>query len=66
MNPQTFFDHFERLTDAPHAVPRLRELILQLAVQGKLVAQDERDEPITRQLERINAGRKRLIREKKS
>ena len=42
MKPQTFFDHFERLTDSPHAASRLRELILQLAVQGKLVAQDAR------------------------
>jgi type I restriction enzyme S subunit len=65
MNPQTFFDHFERLTDAPNAVARLREMILQLAVQGKLVKQDERDEPATRLLERIGAERKRLIKEKK-
>ncbi|MCA1566092.1 MAG: restriction endonuclease subunit S [Acidobacteria bacterium] len=65
MNPQTFFEHFERLADAPNAVPRLRGLILQLAVQGKLVEQDERDEPATRLLERISAERKRLVKEKK-
>lgn len=65
MKLQTFFDHFERLTDAPNAVARLRELVLQLAVQGKLVEQDERDEPAARLLERIKAERKRLIREKK-
>jgi type I restriction enzyme S subunit len=39
MNTQTFFDHFERLTDAPNAVVRLRELVLQLAVQGRLSTQ---------------------------
>lgn len=65
MNPQTFFKHFERLTDAPNAVARLRQLILQLAVQGKLVEQDERDEPAARLLERIGTERKRLVREKK-
>lgn len=65
MNPQTFFDHFERVTDAPNAVARLRELILQLAVQGKLVTQDEQDESAVRLLERIEAERKRLVREKK-
>jgi type I restriction enzyme S subunit len=65
MKPQTFFDHFERLTDAPNTVTRLRELILQLAVQGKLVVQDERDEPAARLLERIEAERKQLVREKK-
>ena len=66
MNPQTFFDHFERLTDAPNAVTRLRQLVLQLAVQGKLVGQDERDEPAARLLERIEAERKQLVREKKN
>jgi type I restriction enzyme S subunit len=65
MNTQIFLDHFERLTDAPNAVARLRELVLQLAMQGKLVEQDERDEPAARLLERIEAERKRLVREKK-
>lgn len=65
MNPQIFFDHFERLADAPNAVARLREMILQLAVQGKLVEQDERDEPATRLLERIEVERKRLVKEKR-
>jgi type I restriction enzyme, S subunit len=58
MNPQTFFDYFERLTDAPNAVARLREMILQLAVQGKLVEQDERDEPASTLPEKIKAGSK--------
>jgi type I restriction enzyme S subunit len=40
MNPQTFFDHFERLMNAPNAVPRLRELILQLAVECKFTHQN--------------------------
>ena len=50
--------------NAPNAIPRLRELILQLAVQGKLVEQDERDEPAARQIERMEAKRNRLVREK--
>ncbi|MFH0904842.1 MAG: restriction endonuclease subunit S [Methanobacteriota archaeon] len=45
MKPETFFDNFEALADAPNGVQKLRELILQLAVRGKLVAQDEKDEP---------------------
>lgn len=65
MDTATFFAHFERLTDAPKAVARLRELVLQLAVQGKLVEQDERDEPAAPLLERIAAERKRLVKEKK-
>ena len=45
MKLETFFDNFEVLAEAPNGVKKLRELILQLAVRGKLVAQDEKDEP---------------------
>lgn len=38
-------DQFEILADAPGGVQRLRELILQLAVTGRLGTGDERDEP---------------------
>lgn len=52
---------FELLATAQGAVSRLRELILGLAVQGKLVHQDARDEPASDLLERIAAERARLI-----
>ena len=45
MKLETFFEKFELFAEAPGAVQRMRELVLQLAVQGKLVAQDELDEP---------------------
>jgi hypothetical protein len=43
----------------------LRELILELAVRGKLVAQDPADEPASVLLERIAAEKKRLLKEGK-
>ena len=42
----TFFDNFEMFADAPNAVAKMRELILQLAVQGQLGTQNETDEPL--------------------
>ena len=53
--------HFDLLTSAPGGVVRLRELILTLAVQGKLVPQDPADEPASALLERIAAEKARLV-----
>lgn len=62
---ETFFDNFELLADAPNGVQKLRELILQLAVQGKLVPQDPNDELASVLLEKIKAEKEQLIKEKK-
>ena len=53
------------LATAPGGVARLRELILTLAVQGKLVPQDPSDEPAERLLQKIRAEKDRLIAEGK-
>jgi len=65
MTPQLLFDNFERLADAPDAIPKLRAMILQLAVQGKLVPQDPDDEPASVLLEKIASEKERLIKEEK-
>ena len=36
MKIETFFEKFDQLADAPNAVAKMRELVLELAVQGKL------------------------------
>ena len=43
MNADRLLAHYERIADVPDAVPRLRRFILDLAVRGKLVAQNPRD-----------------------
>lgn len=45
MSLQTFFANFPLLADAPNGVAKLRELILRLAVRGKLVPQNSNEEP---------------------
>ena len=54
--------HFERITDAPDAIPRLRRFILDLAVRGKLVPQDPNDEPASELLKRITVEKERLVK----
>ncbi|MGI0486881.1 hypothetical protein ACN4EK_15680 [Pantanalinema rosaneae CENA516] len=62
MTLDSFFDNFALLTDAPNAVLNLREIVLQLAVQGKLVPQDSSDEPVSVLLERIRLKKAQLLK----
>ncbi|MEI8672547.1 restriction endonuclease subunit S [Vibrio sp. SA48] len=48
-----------------YGVKKLRELILELAVRGKLVPQDPNDEPASVLLERIAAEKAQLVKENK-
>lgn len=43
MNADELLRHFERVADAPEALPRLRQLVLDLAVRGKLLPQQPGD-----------------------
>jgi type I restriction enzyme S subunit len=45
MSNDWFFEKFALISDAPGAVERMRELVLQLAVTGRLVPQEPTDEP---------------------
>ena len=53
--------NMELIAAAPGGVAKLRELILTLAVQGKLVPQDPADEPASVLLQKIRAEKDRLI-----
>lgn len=62
MNAERLLAHYERIADAPDAIGRLRRFILDLAVRGKLVPQDPRDEPAAELLKRIAAEKARLVK----
>lgn len=56
---QLLLAQFERLSDAPDAIPRLRQFILELAVRGRLVDRDAKDEPASELLKRIQVEKDR-------
>ncbi|MFA7558333.1 MAG: restriction endonuclease subunit S [Hydrogenophaga sp.] len=56
---------FDLLATAPGGVAKLRELILTLAVQGKLVPQDAQDEPASEWLKKMQEERERLVATKR-
>jgi type I restriction enzyme, S subunit len=60
MSAERLLQHFDRISAAPDAVARRRRFILDLAVRGKLVAQDAEDEPAAALLKRIAAEKERL------
>jgi len=62
MSPARVLEHFERISDAPDAVPRLRRFILDLAVRGRLVEQDPSDEPASQLLRLIEAEKASLVK----
>jgi type I restriction enzyme S subunit len=62
MNAERLLAHYEKIADAPDAVPRLRRFILDLAVRGKLVPQEANDEPASELLKRIAKEKARLVK----
>ena len=55
--------HFDTAFSAPDGIKKLRELILTLAMQGKLVPQDPIDPPASQLLEEIDTTRNRLVQQ---
>lgn len=54
-------DNLPLLAGAPNGIKKLRELILELAVRGKLVPQDPNDEPANELLKRIAEEKARMV-----
>lgn len=53
MSAESLLNYYEKIIEAPDAIDRLRRFILDLAIRGKLVPQDPRDEPASELLTRI-------------
>ncbi|MEH2569955.1 restriction endonuclease subunit S [Bradyrhizobium sp. AZCC 2289] len=64
MNAERLLVQYEQIADAPDAIDRLRRLIRDLAVRGKLVPQDAKDEPAVELLKRIAVERDELVKKK--
>ncbi len=54
MKLETFFEKFDTFGDAPNAVAKMRELVLTLAMQGRLVEQNSSDETAKDLIARIS------------
>jgi type I restriction enzyme S subunit len=65
MNLETFFEKFDLFADLPDAVAKMGDLVLELAVTGKLVAQNDGDEPASVLLNATKIQRAKLEDAKK-
>ncbi len=59
MNRDLLLAHFDRISEAPDAIPHLRQFILDLAVRGSIVPQDPNEGPGSDLLVRIQAEERR-------
>ncbi len=62
MNAELLLQHFDRMSEAPDAIPRLRQFILDLAIRGKLVEQNPGDEPAEMLMKRVHMQKGRQFK----
>ena len=62
MTPGEFIAAFDVIAEAPGGIERLRELVLQLAVRGRLMPQERHEEPAGRLVAELEAGKERLLK----
>jgi len=65
MKTERLLEVYDKMSEAPDAIERLRHFVLDLAVRGKLVDQDTADEPASELLKRVSAEEARLVKEEK-
>jgi type I restriction enzyme S subunit len=65
MDLRTFLENFDTIAEAPNGIPKLRSLILDLAVRGKLVPQNPEDEPATLLVKQTITLKQELLKAKK-
>lgn len=65
MTPGEFIESFDMVAEAPGGIERLRELVLQLAVRGRLVPQDEGEELASELLRRAKTAKIQEMIERK-
>jgi type I restriction enzyme, S subunit len=58
--------YFDKALEAPDGIKKLRELILSLAMRGKLVPQDPNDPHANKLLKEIEAEKARMMNERKT
>jgi type I restriction enzyme S subunit len=58
---QRIDNHFDTLFTTEESIDDLKQILLQLAVTGKLVPQDPNDEPASEQIKRIHISKNNLI-----
>lgn len=61
MNAEQLLTHYERISEAPDAVMRLRGFVLDIAVRGKLVPQSDNEESAEALLQRIASEKTRRV-----
>ena len=59
MKLETFFEKFDQFADAPDAVEKMRELLLNFAVTGRLSEQRAGDAPVSELLDALSASKAR-------
>lgn len=60
-----YIENFETILNVKNNIKALRNKVLELAIHGKLVAQDQHDEPASELLKKIQAEREKLLKEGK-